>query len=152
MPTSIDIRKLLPTSHIALDLRATDCRTSLEELLQLFSDAELSAVRSDIMRLLLDREKTASTAIPNGIALPHVRIPGLKHLGVALGISKLGLPFQTSKNEKTHIVLLFLAPEHDEYLRSLGCFSQILSKPDIQNRLLDASTPEEVLDVLVKTQ
>jgi mannitol/fructose-specific phosphotransferase system IIA component (Ntr-type) len=45
---------------------------------------------------LMNREQAMSTAIPNGIAIPHAKTNAVQELTIAIGIKKSGLDFDSA--------------------------------------------------------
>jgi Kef-type K+ transport system membrane component KefB/mannitol/fructose-specific phosphotransferase system IIA component len=59
------------------------------------------------------REKTQGTGLPNGVAIPHCRVPGLKGPIIAVGTSRTGIDFDSADGEPAHLVVLIVTPEAD---------------------------------------
>lgn len=64
-------------------------------------------------RRVLDREALVSSALGNGLALPHARIPGLSEAHIAVGLAPEGIDFDAPDGQPVRVVLLMLTPEDD---------------------------------------
>lgn len=101
---------------------------------------------------LLNREKKATTAIGDGIAMPHVRTPQAKELVMAVAISPTGIDFGAADGELVRIFIALVAPSHDDklYLRVVKEIAEVLSSQEdgewgVREQLLHAESPEDVI-------
>ncbi len=100
-----------------------------DEVLRALSAAAVKADPSiDIDRVfgaVLAREAQGSTFFNEGVAFPHVRIPGLKEPVVALGLTRAGVE-DVATEKPIRIVFLILSPEADPavQVRLLGLASR----------------------------
>lgn len=95
--------------------------------------------------LVIARERAVPTGVGNGIALPHARVPGLDRPQVAVGISRVGLDFDSPDGEPVHIICLILTREEDHAL-TLELYRDILQSLSTQG------TREELLKVRTYTE
>ena len=73
------ITEALQKEAILVDLKATDKKTTLEELV--VPVAKISGIaEEDMVRVLMDRERLGSTGIGDGIGIPHGKLKGLSSL------------------------------------------------------------------------
>jgi PTS system nitrogen regulatory IIA component len=82
--------------------------------------------RNALETAVFKREELMSTGIGLGLAVPHVRIPSVSRMVMAVGISPSGIGDYNSLDDKpVHLVFLIAAPEgqHAEYLRLLSAIS-----------------------------
>jgi PTS system nitrogen regulatory IIA component len=87
------------------------------------------------LQAVLDRESWGSTEIAPGLALPHARIQGIKHIVAAIGICP------------AKVFILFLGPadQTQENLSFLAAASAVFQTPGLLENLLTLKTPESVL-------
>lgn len=133
-----------------MDLKAKDSFRAIMELCELLEgDPEVSDLRT-LRSALIKREKVESTAVGNGVAVPHAHSEGVRSLIVCLGISKEGIEFYSADGGPVHIVAMVCAPDRNfkDYLRCIKMLAKILSRKDIREALLKAFDPEEVTEVL----
>ena len=65
-----------------------------------------------LCRVLEERELLASTAIGDGIAIPHGKVDTIERLVGVLGRSVPGLAFDSIDGKPTHIVFMLVAPSN----------------------------------------
>lgn len=67
-----------------------------------------------ILQAILQRERSGSTFLPIGIALPHARIEGIDDVKMVLGVHPKGLTErQGDDTVRIHLVCLFVSPASD---------------------------------------
>lgn len=99
--------------------------------------------RELLHQLLLGRESLASTAIGDGIALPHARDPLVLHVEgptVVLGFLAQSVDFGALDGEPVRVVFTLFARTIQEHLRTLSRLSFALHDPELR-RLLRESAP-----------
>ena len=82
----------------------------------------------DIFEVLLQRERLGSTGLGHGIATPHAKLQGLKHIvGVFARLAE-PIDFDAVDGQKVDIVFLLLAPEGAgaDHLTALARISRLL--------------------------
>ncbi len=103
-----------------------------------------------VFEAVLEREKLGSTGVGEGVAIPHARIPSLKHpVG---GFAHLLEPadFEAIDERKTDLVFMLLAPTDAgaEHLRALARAARVFRQESIRAALRQAQTSDAVLAVL----
>lgn len=93
---------------------------------------------------VLDREKTGSTFIGSGVAIPHARMEGLVHLEAALGLSREG---------PVHLWILFVGPKTNPriHLAFLASVSTFFQNEDHVKALLKCGAAHDILDYIKKS-
>jgi len=97
------------------------------------------------------REKLMSTGIGLGIAVPHVRIKGIKDLIVAVGISKQGITdYETIDGVPVKIVVMIVAGEkqHKLYIKFLSLIVSKLKDREIREQLIEAKNEKDIYRIL----
>jgi PTS system nitrogen regulatory IIA component len=100
-----------------------------------------------ILAKLNEREKTGSTFLNEGVALPHARIEGLKEAQIALGLTHAGI-LDSPTALPNEVVFMLLSPTQGAtvHLQLLAKAARLLQSRELRKRLAKAQTPEEALD------
>jgi nitrogen PTS system EIIA component len=103
-----------------------------------------------ILEVLIQREKLGSTAVGNGIAIPHGKLPKLEKL---FGLfARLGRPidFEALDAQPVDLIFLLLAPEGAgaDHLKALARVARALRDPDIVHKLRASQDAEALYAVL----
>jgi mannitol/fructose-specific phosphotransferase system IIA component (Ntr-type) len=104
-----------------------------------------------IIQQLMEREKISSTGIGNGIAIPHIRLDGLKEPMVRLAIVKDGLDFNAVDGKVCKIFFLFITPsdQTNRHLQILAKISSILRNNKLRSLLGNTDSPEKAYEILM---
>ena len=100
-----------------------------------------SGIDPDVLRRVLEeRELLASTAIGDGIAIPHGKLDSVGQLVGALGRSVAGLEFDSIDGKPTHLVFMLVAPASSTgiHLKALARLSRLFRDALFRQRLIDA--------------
>ena len=120
------VAKLLPASHVVLDLQISSKKRLFEQVGLLFENQD-GIARSLVFDSLFARERLGSTGLGQGVAIPHGRIKGLKD---ALGaFFRLGqpIPFDAPDGNPVSLVFVLLVPEKatEKHLQILSELAQM---------------------------
>jgi PTS system nitrogen regulatory IIA component len=134
------IEDILTDDLVLADLRARSKPDVLVELADAVArqHPELDKIR--LVGALEDRERLNSTALGDGVAIPHGKLPGLKRVFAAFGRSRAGVDFQSLDGKPTHLFFLLVAPDDSAgaHLKALARISRLLKDAGFRSRLLDA--------------
>ncbi len=103
-----------------------------------------------IFDILVQREKLGSTAVGNGIAIPHGKMPGLTRLFGLFARLDRPVDFEALDNQPVDLVFLLLAPEGAgaDHLKALARIARLLRDPSIAHKLRGARDAESLYAVL----
>ena len=131
------LAKLLPVSHVTLDLDVTSKKRLFEQI-GLFFENENRLGRAPVFDALFAREKLGSTGLGFGVAIPHGRIKGLRETLAVFIRTKDGVPFESPDGSPVRLVFAMLVPEHatEQHLNMLSELAQLFSDADLRQILL----------------
>lgn len=152
MPTTqtTEINQLLAPDRIRIGLAGETKEAVIDALVDVLRDHEaidsLDAVRSAIF----EREKMMSTGVGKGLGLPHAKTESATETVAALAITEQEVDFGAIDDVPVRILLLLVGPKEDksQHIKTLGRISRLVSRDGLRDRLLHASTPDEVLGIL----
>jgi PTS system nitrogen regulatory IIA component len=103
-----------------------------------------------LVSVLLDRERLGTTAIGEGIAIPHGKLPGLKNVVAVFGRSLQGIDCHSLDGAPTRLFFLLVAPEDSAgiHLKALARISRLLKEKTFRERLLQSPTQAELYRVI----
>lgn len=138
--------KLLPETHVLLDLEASSKKRVFEQAGLLFEN-HLGIARSTVFDSLFAREKLGSTGLGQGIAIPHGRIKGLKHATGALLRLATPVPFDSPDGRPVNLLFVLLVPEQatEEHLQILSELAQRFADREFRETLTTAPDPAAVI-------
>lgn len=143
------LAKLLPISHVTLDLDVTSKKRLFEQI-GLFFENENRLGRAQVFDALFAREKLGSTGLGFGVAIPHGRIKGLRDTLAVFIRTKEGVPFESPDGAPVRLVFAMLVPEHatEQHLNMLSELAQLFSDADLRQILLHENDSTRVHQIL----
>ncbi|HEY4192307.1 MAG TPA: PTS IIA-like nitrogen regulatory protein PtsN [Mesorhizobium sp.] len=143
----IDVRAIMPA------LKAN----SKKQLLQLLSEraATISGIpEREIFDTILQRERLGSTGVGNGIAIPHGKIVGVKHITGAFARLEAPVDFDALDDQPVDLVFLLLAPEGAgaDHLKALSRIARVLRDADIVAKIRGTHDAAAIHTLLSDTQ
>ena len=110
-----------------------------------------SEINSDTLTAVLaERERLGSTAIGDGIAIPHGKIAGVDRIIGLFGRHPEGVDFDSLDGRPTHLFFVLVAPEDSAslHLKALARVSRLLKDPAFRERLIKAADDAEIFNLL----
>jgi PTS system nitrogen regulatory IIA component len=103
-----------------------------------------------IFEILMQREKLGSTAIGNGVAIPHGKMANLARLFGLFARLERPIDFEALDNQPVDLILLLLAPEGAgaDHLKALARVARLLRDPTIADKLRASHDAEALYAVL----
>jgi mannitol/fructose-specific phosphotransferase system IIA component (Ntr-type) len=98
----------LKPSQVVADLKAKDKVHAVEELIDVLAKQKLIRNKKLILTRLIDRESLDSTALGDGIAVPHARVNTGGEMAIAVGRSEAGIDFGALDKKKVHLIILIV--------------------------------------------
>jgi len=104
----------------------------------------------EILDVLMQRERLGSTAIGNGIAIPHGKLAKLDRLFGLFARLDRPIDFEALDGQPVDLIFLLLAPENAgaDHLKALARIARLLRDPDIIRLLRDSTDREALYAVL----
>ena len=146
------IGDFLLSKAITADLKGTTKEDVIEEMVKLLVNA--GAVdkkhKSKLVEILMAREALGSTAIGQGIAIPHGKCEYVSKLIAALGVSKNGIDFDSLDGEPAHIFFLLVAPADSAgpHLKALSRISRLLKDKYFRDHLKNVKDEKMILELV----
>jgi PTS system nitrogen regulatory IIA component len=134
------ITEILPEALVIPTLTGKSKEEVLRELANAMAAQHPDIDANRLLEVLWERERLGSTAIGDGIAIPHGKLPGLKTVLGAFGRHLQGVDFQSLDGKPTKLLFLLVAPEDSvgQHLKALARVSRLLKDPAFRNQLMSA--------------
>jgi PTS system nitrogen regulatory IIA component len=107
--------------------------------------------REFLLRVLLAREAMASTAIGEGIAIPHVRNPVVLHIDrptIALCFLERPIAYGSLDRKPVHLLFTIISPTTRAHLHLLAKLSFVLRDAEVRDSLRAQSPRQSILDLV----
>lgn len=150
------LSELIQADVIKIGLEATNKWEAIEELIDLLITAhELRLTdRAEVAEAVFTRERSLSTGLEHGLAVPHGSVDCVNDIIAGLGVSRRGIPFESLDGRPAHIVALLVIPKgaFQRHVRTLAGIARLAMNPDLRRRIIAAERPEQVMDVLYELE
>jgi nitrogen PTS system EIIA component len=137
----------LEVGGIFYGLQDTDKEGALRSLVRVLPVPE-GVDRELLLRLFLAREASATTAIGDGIALPHVRNPIVLHVArpmVTLGFLEQPVDFGALDGKSVHVLFSLICPSIPSHLQTLSRLSFALHDEKFKAVVMRRGRCEEIM-------
>ena len=103
-----------------------------------------------LLGLLIEREKQLTTAIGNGVAIPHTRPWDVPAPILVFGRTSLPVDFNSLDGEPVRLIFLLITPKGNIslHLKLLSRISRMMQNETLRRALLDARSPRDALTCL----
>jgi PTS system nitrogen regulatory IIA component len=134
------IVEILPEALVIPTLSGQTKEQLLQELAEFMAGQYPDIDARHLLDVLWERERLGSTAIGDGIAIPHGKLPGLKAVRAAFGRHLQGVDFQSLDGNPTRLFFLLVAPEDSvgAHLKALARVSRLLKDEEFRSQLMTA--------------
>lgn len=113
--------------------------------------AELTGFAAvELLATLVAREELGSTGLGNGIAVPHGKIPGLKHVTAVFARLDQPIDFDAVDDEPVDLIVMLLAPigAGADHLKALSKVARLLRTDSVTQQLRVETDPTRLYAIL----
>jgi len=146
------IMDFLSRQAITTDIKSVKKEDVIRELVDLLiNSSEIKKTnRNKLIESLMAREALGSTAIGQGVAIPHAKSDCVEQLIAAFGLSKKGIDFDSLDGEPAYIFFLLLAPQDSAgpHLKALARISRLLKDKYFRDSLRACEDEKCVIKII----
>ncbi len=149
----ISLARYLDASRILLLNEISSKKRVFELLGELLANNLDDVIDSSVSEGLLARERLGTTALGEGVAIPHCRMDHISQIRCAVIKLDHAVDFDAPDGEDVSLICALLVPSEatEEHLQTLGCLAEFLSKPKNREELRNCETAKELLDIFAET-
>ena len=142
------ITDFLKKECIKVYLEGTNQEEIIKELIELIFKNDPEINKDEALEGLFKRENIESTAIGEGVAIPHAKIEKGKDISVAFGLLEKGAEFNSLDGKPVKLVFLILYPKDkiNLQLRFLARVARLLRQSGLHDSLFNCKSPKDVID------
>ena len=145
----MNINDMLSSDAMLINFDGTSKKQVLDELSKI-AEKKLKINSRTLLESLTKREKLGSTAVGNGIAIPHANVSNIEKPYVFVSTLINGLDFNSTDDQPVDIVFLLIAPDNNrsENLQALALISRLLRNNELTTKLRGCKNTESALAVI----
>jgi PTS system nitrogen regulatory IIA component len=146
------ISEILAPDAVLADLTGRTKPQILQELAARLVSGHKGIDVGELSSVLSERERLGSTAIGDGIAIPHGKIRGVRQIIGTFGRAIKGVDFDSLDGHPTHLFFLLVAPEDSAslHLKALARVSRLFRDNAFREHLLAARDSAEIYGLIVE--
>lgn len=136
----MNIADIVATDRIRLVPDVQSKKRALEQLAEILAEGTPYLTAADVFNGLISRERLGSTAVGDGVAIPHARLKGIDDcIGAFIRLPQ-GVDFEAADETAVDLVFGLLVPESatDEHLKLLRALAEIFSRAEVLADLREA--------------
>ena len=144
------ITDLLSKESIKLNLSSKTKPDVIDEMVDLVNASGNLNDKQEYKEAILAREELSTTAVGEGIAIPHAKTKAVKKACLAAGITKEGIDYEAFDGSLSNLFFMIAAPDgaNNTHLEVLSRLSTILMDADFKNSLIDSKSVDEFLSLI----
>lgn len=138
--------KFLKEKDIYLDLKAKDRNDAIYQIVRRLKFKN----KDKIFKAVMEREDLRTTAIGEGVALPHARTKLVKEIVIKFAMLEKGIDFSAPDKEPVRYIFLIIAPYRNTpgYLATIARMVKVISNPKNKEALYNIKTEKDALSIL----
>jgi fructose-specific phosphotransferase system IIA component len=120
----------------------------INAMIELVSQSPKVLDKEKVRTAIFEREKIMSTGVGNGFAIPHGKTDAVADIVAAFAVTAGPIPYQSLDEKPVRLVFLLVGKDNlvGPHIKLLSRISRLMNKEEFRNKLLDRSTPHEVLE------
>ncbi len=145
----MNISQLLsPTATLVCD-KISSKKKVLEKISEVMAES-INGSTKQIFESLLSREKLGTTALGEGVAIPHGRVANCERATAVFMLLETGIDYDAPDKKLVDIIFAIMVPEnaHQDHLRHLAKIAELLSNNAIVSQIRHAHSSEALFDII----
>jgi PTS system nitrogen regulatory IIA component len=148
----VKITDFLSVQTVIPTLANKDKQAVLDEMAGWLAASYQNLDKKKVLEVLREREQISTTAIGEGVAIPHGKLPGVERVLGVFARSPQGIDFASLDGGLTHLFFVLIAPENAaaDHLKALARISRLLKDEAFRRRLLAGQTSQELFTIIAE--
>jgi len=148
----VKITDFLSVQTVIPTLASREKNAVLQEIAGWLASTHPSLDKKRILEVLLERERISTTAIGEGVAIPHGKLPDVERVLGVFARSPEGVDFASLDGGPTHLFFVLIAPENAaaDHLKALARLSRLLKDETFRRRLMEGKTSQEIFQTIAQ--
>jgi PTS system nitrogen regulatory IIA component len=148
----VKITDFLTVQTIVPALAARDKNAALDEMAGWLANCYRHLDKQKVLKVLLEREKISTTAIGEGVAIPHGKLAEVERVLGVFARSPEGIDFASLDGGLTYLFFVLIAPESAaaDHLKALARISRLLKDEAFRRRLMNGKTSGELFNLIAE--
>jgi nitrogen PTS system EIIA component len=148
----VKISDFLNVESVIPVLMSRDKPAAIAEMAAWLASCHRELDKQKVLDVLRERERISTTAIGEGVAIPHGKLPGVDRVLAVFARSPKGVDFASLDGAPTHLFFALIAPENAaaDHLKALARISRLLKDDAFRKRLMHAENEQEIYNIIAE--
>jgi fructose-specific phosphotransferase system IIA component len=144
------LTQILQSDCIKVPLTGKNKKAVISELIDLLDNHGLLNDKAVALDAVMTREKTRSTGIGSGIALPHGKCKAVDKLVMAVGIAAKPIDFASIDGKPVKIIILLVSPtdQTGPHIQALAKISRLMLDEQFKQKFESVASSQGLYDLL----
>ena len=145
----MNISQLLsPTATMMCD-KISSKKKMLEKISEVMAES-IDCSSKQIFESLLSREKLGTTALGEGVAIPHGRVARCEQATAVFILLEAGIDYDAPDKKLVDVIFGIIVPEnaHQDHLRHLAKIAELLSNNSVVSQIRHAHSSEALYEII----
>lgn len=105
--------------------------------------------KEKVREAIFERERIMSTGVGGGFAIPHGKSDAVTDIVGAFAVTSKPIDYQSLDEQPVRILFLLIGRDNmvGPHIKLLSRISRLMNKADFRQRLIDAKSPAEILEI-----
>lgn len=146
----MELNKLITENTIELNVVSKDKNTLIDKMIDVLAKDGIIINKEKFRDDIYSREALSNTGIGFGIAIPHAKSTYVKEPRIAVGVIKEGVDYDSIDGEKVNMIFMIAVnnEQSDLHLQALANLSRKLMHEDFRNKILNAKSKLDILNLI----
>ena len=146
----MEIKDLLKRNLMIMELKSSNKMDVIDEIAQKFFDEGIVGNKEEFKEGLIKRESETSTALGEGIAMPHAKVDTVKEPAVLFAKKSEGVDYEALDGEDSFVFFSIAVPngENNLHVETLAKLSKMILKEGFVDKLKAANSPDDVYKII----
>lgn len=144
------LNSYLDPDLVAVPLSGKNTQDVITELVDVLAAHGKLKDRDRVLADVLERERSVSTGMERGVAIPHAKTDGVDQITMAVGVSHGGIDFGAVDGDPSRLVFLIASPTESRgpHLQLLASIATLCRQSETIAAAVSAQTPDAVVKAL----
>ncbi len=146
------LSKNLKKNSIILKVKSLNRWDLIEEMLDsaIKNNYVKKEDRSTLKNALFEREKSMSTGIGKGIAIPHCTTDKIEDIVILLALCKSGIDFESIDSQPVQIAIFLLVPRNKlkQHIKTLANIAKLMNNEELREKILHMKNSESIIKTI----
>lgn len=148
------LTQILQPECVKVPLAGKDKTAVITELVDLLDKQGFLTDKAMVLDSVLAREKTRSTGIGSGVAIPHGKCKGVSELVMALGVTAGPIDFESADGAGVSIIALLVSPveKTGPHIQMLARISRLMLDDSLRKQIEESKSSAELYELIKKRE